>query len=116
LGIVRSLAFRSTGESTRTIRGPASDTLGRSAHREALSGGQELPESIAFSVPVLDLVDCPRFEIPVAVDVDYDAERIKLLPAGDVIAQTSIAARRWLASTIKEQSEALVFVGSYSQK
>jgi hypothetical protein len=116
LGVFRSIEFRSSGESTRKISGPASDTLGRSAHREALSGGQELPETIAFSVPVFDLVDCPRFTIPVAVDVDYDAERVKLIPAGDCIAQTRIAARRWLAAEIKENSDALVFIGSYKQK
>jgi hypothetical protein len=116
LGVFRSIEFRSEAGSTRKITGPASDTLGRSAHREALSGGQELPDTIAFSVPVFDLVDCPRFEIPVAVDVDYDAERIRLLPAGDCIAQTLIAARRWLASEIKEGSPALVFVGSFAQK
>jgi hypothetical protein len=115
LGVFRSIEFRTSGESTRKISGPSSDTLGRSAHREALSGGQELPETIAFSVPVFDLVDCPRFTIPVAVDVDYDAERIRLVPHGDCIAQTLIAARRWLASEIKEGSPALVFVGSYKQ-
>ena len=115
INVFRSLEWKSENGSVRIIKGSAGDTLGRSAHREALTGGQELPEDIGFNLPVYDFDGCNTVTIPVAIEVDHDAQRVKILPHGDAIPSALIATRRFIASTIEKDSDAKIYLGSYSQ-
>ncbi len=114
LGVFRSIEFRNEMKSERTIKTSA-DSMRRSARREAMSGGQELPEELVFQVQVFDIQDSPTLSVPVAVDVDYEAERIRLIQIGNSIEEAALAARRWIVAQFVEQTEAKVFHGSYSR-
>lgn len=110
LTALRSIEFKTTGSTSATVY-KQSDTLGKSISREAKFGDAELPDEIVFRLPVFDYHGAEEITIPCAVEIDYDAAAVGLLPLGNSIANAVDLSRRALRSILIADTKATVYLG-----
>jgi hypothetical protein len=113
LAMFRSVEFRSSASKNSEIN-RGGDTLGRSINREARIGGEDdIPESIAFTLPMYAIQDAPSVTIEAAIEVNFEAEKFELLPIGESVTRASEVSLLEIASSIREETLADLYFGAY---
>jgi hypothetical protein len=92
VGVFRSIEFSGSDRTTREIS-QGRDTMGKSIHRESLSDGKELPETLVFNLPIYAMRGAEVVSVPCALDVNYASQRFELLPIGTAASDAVEAAQ-----------------------
>ena len=112
LATFRSLDFARRNDGSRTVE-HAKESLGRFIEAQAQSRAGEIPQMMAFDVPVfaLTLVDNIQ-RLRFAIEVDAEAEKICMAPIGDCVDEAIRNARESIVSLLKERiRDAEVYLG-----
>lgn len=84
LPVFRRLDFTRRNDGSKSVS-HTGESLGKSIEAKAQSASGEIPEVLTFNLFLFNNVICPSVDLRFAVDVDANAELIKLTPISDCI-------------------------------
>lgn len=102
LPIFRRLDFTRRNDGSKSVS-HTGESLGKSIEAKAQSASGEIPEVLSFNLRLYNNVLCPSVDLRFAVDVDANAELIKLTPIGDCIPDAFLATKRALVDDLESK-------------